>query len=160
MRSHFSALTGALQPGNNGRVSGATSTAPWALPGHLDTPRAVLIKMVLPTSDLLLPGRWVLAVPGQPAAAIERIMQVARYPCRYPPGGYIWSAWRVHVPVCMHALRRARRHARARTRCAARRGGTATVLYPRRTGRPTGRPRVHVYIYRVPPTINSTIIVF
>ena len=29
------------------------------LPGHLDTPRAVMIKMVLPTGDLLLPGRWV-----------------------------------------------------------------------------------------------------
>ena len=59
MRSLFSPLTGALQPGTNGRLSGATSTVPWVLPMHLDTPRAVMIKMVLPTDDLLLPGRWV-----------------------------------------------------------------------------------------------------
>ena len=68
-----SALTGALQPGNNGRLSGATSTAPWVLPGHLDIPRAVMIKMVLPTGDLLLPGRWVLAVPGLPDSGGRRV---------------------------------------------------------------------------------------
>ena len=55
MRSLFSALTGALQSGNNGKVSGATSTAPWVLPGHFDTLRAAMIKMVLPTGDLFLP---------------------------------------------------------------------------------------------------------
>ena len=73
MRSHFSALTGALQPGNNGRVSGATSNVLWVLPGHLDTPRAVMIKMVLPTGDLLLPGRWVLAALGQPDSGGRRV---------------------------------------------------------------------------------------
>ena len=30
-----------------------TSTIQWVLPVHLDTPRAVMIKMVLPTGDLL-----------------------------------------------------------------------------------------------------------
>ena len=28
-----------------------------------------MIKMVLPTGDLLLPGRWVLAVPGLPGSS-------------------------------------------------------------------------------------------
>ena len=59
--------------GTNGRLSGATSTAPWVFPGHLDTPRAVMIKTVLPTGDLLLPGRWVLAVPGLPDSGGRRV---------------------------------------------------------------------------------------
>ena len=75
MRSLFSTLTGALQPGNNGRVSGATSNVLWVLPagGHLDTPRAIMIKMVLHTGGLLLPGRWVLAVPGLPGSGGRRV---------------------------------------------------------------------------------------
>ena len=50
-----------------------SSTATWVLPGHLDTPRDVMIKMVLPTGDLLLPGRWVLAVPGLPGSGGRRV---------------------------------------------------------------------------------------
>ena len=42
-------------------------------PRALDTPRAVMIKMVLPTGDLLLPGRWVLAVPGLPDSGGRRV---------------------------------------------------------------------------------------
>ena len=32
-----------------------------------------MIKMVLPTGDLLLPGRWVLAVPGLPDSGGRRV---------------------------------------------------------------------------------------
>ena len=32
-----------------------------------------MIKMVLHTGDLLLPGRWVLAVPGLPGSGGRRV---------------------------------------------------------------------------------------
>ena len=68
-----SALTGARQPSANGRESGATSTVPRVLPGQLDTPRAAMIKPVLPTGDLLLPGRGCR--------------------CRTRTAGFQWTLW-------------------------------------------------------------------